>query len=65
MPRGKRVWWVRLSRPFITVFIICFGALGMLLSLPFYHPVIAVSGVRIGLILRIILEILDFVHLGL
>lgn len=65
MPKGKRVWWVRLSRPLVTVTIIGFGVLGMFLSLPFFHPVIAVSGVRIGIILRIILEILDFVHLGL
>lgn len=65
MPKEKRVWWVRLSRPFITVTIIGFGVLGMFLSLPFFNPVIAVSGVRIGIILRIILEILDFVHLGL
>lgn len=65
MGKIRRILWIRLSRPIITVFILVFGGAGLLLSLPFYTPVLAVTGGRIGTMLRILMEIQDFVHLGI
>lgn len=62
--RKRRIFWLRISRPWIVLVILGFGALGLLLSLP-VQPAIAVSGGRIGILLRMLLEMLEFAHMGI
>lgn len=62
--RKRKVYWLQISRSLIALVIMGFGALGLFLSLQ-VQPVVAVSGGRIGFFLGMLLDMLDFAHLGI
>lgn len=64
MVRRKRVLWVRLSRRMMGMIVLSFGVLGLVLSLQ-PSPAITVTGGRIGVLGRMLLEMLEFARLGI
>lgn len=65
--RQRRVIWLRVSQPLVISVIVAFAALGLFLSLQRLQPVVAVAGAggKIGFFLRMLLDMLEFVDLGI
>jgi len=59
------IFWAGVFRPLIYLTILVFGTLGLVLSWQQLSPVIAVTSGRLGILTRMLMDMLEFAHLGI
>lgn len=61
----RLIWWVPISRRIVGVIVLSFGFLGLVLSLQQISPALTVTGGRVGTIVRMLLDMMEFSQLGI
>jgi len=63
--RRRKVFWVRIPSLLVSFVILGFAGLGLILSVQGIAPAITVTGGKIGIFMRMLLEMMEFAHMGI